>query len=78
MTVAIDGREIGRFIPSNGRFEWSREVPEARLEGRDDFILTVSVDKTFVLPSGSQGAGDVPASLAGRELGVGVTLLYFR
>jgi len=72
VTVSIDGRQIGRFTPEGGRFDRSYDVPERWLDGGRDFILTIAVDKTFV------PARVIPGSADERELGVGITLLYFR
>jgi len=72
ITIAIDGRVLEEFEPGRRDFERRYAVGKDRLGARKDFVLTVSVDKTF-LP-----AKAVPGSADGRELGVRISLIYFR
>jgi hypothetical protein len=72
ITIAIDGRTLEEFGPGRGDFERRYAVGKDWLGAGKDFILTVSVDRTFV------PAKTVPGSTDGRELGVGISLVYFK
>ena len=68
VAIAIDGRVLEEFGPGRGDFERRFAVAKDWLRWRKYFLLTISVDRTFVPP----GAPD------GRERGVAITLVYFK
>jgi len=68
VTVALDGRILEEFVPGPGDFERRYDVGKEMLGAGPDFILSISVDRTFV----PAGTGE------GRERGVGISLVYFR
>ncbi|HVP90831.1 MAG TPA: hypothetical protein VMS75_06395 [Terriglobales bacterium] len=72
VTVAIDGRTLDEFAPGTAPFEKRYAVSRDRLAGRRDFVLSIGVDRTFV------PARAVPGSRDERELGVRISLIYFR
>jgi hypothetical protein len=72
VTVSVAGRVLEEFVPGEGAFERSYAVKKEWLGGGTDFELVIGVDKTFVPAKTAPGASDE------RELGVKITLLYFR
>lgn len=72
VTVAIDGRTLEEFAPGAAPFERRYAVSRDLLAGRRDFVLSIAVDRTFV------PARLVPGSKDERELGVRISLIYFR
>lgn len=72
VTVSIDGRVLEEFALGPAAFEKRYSVGREWLGGRKDFVLAVAVDKTFV------PAKVVPGSTDERELGVRISLIYFR
>lgn len=72
VTVGIDGRILGEFVPGPGEFERRYAVHKDWLGDRKDFVLVIAVDRTFVPAKVTPGSGD------GRELGVRISLVYFR
>lgn len=72
ITIGIDARGLDEFSPGPGEFERSYRIGKDLLGARRDFILTIAVDRTFVPAKVTPGSGDT------RELGVRISLLYFR
>lgn len=72
VTFAVDGRTLEEFVPGAGPFEKRYTIGRDWLAGRRDFVLTISVDRTLV------PARVVPGSTDERELGVRISLIYFR
>jgi hypothetical protein len=72
VTVSIDGRVLEEFVLGPGPFEKRYAVSREWLGGRKDFVLAIAVDKTFV------PARVVAGSTDKRELGLRISLLYFR
>ena len=72
ITIGIDGRALDEFSPGAGEFERSYRIGKDRLGTRRDFILTIAVDRAFIPARVTPGSGDT------RELGVRISLLYFR
>jgi hypothetical protein len=72
ITVSIDGMSLETFAPDNGEFERHYTVKKEWLGTGKDFELVIAVDKTFV------PAKVIPGSSDERELGVRISLLYFR
>lgn len=72
VTIGIDGRVLEGFVPGRGDFERRYAVGKDWLGARKDFVLTISVDRTFV------PAKTVPGAADERELGVRISLIYFR
>lgn len=63
---------LDEFRPEGTVFEKSYRLSKEQMGTGRDFILTIAVDRTFV------PARTVPGSTDERELGIKVTLLYFR
>jgi hypothetical protein len=63
---------LDEFIPEEQSFEKTYTVKKEMLGEKDEFALTIAVDKTFV-PSKS-----LPQSIDHRELGCQVSFIYFR
>ena len=72
ITIKIDDTVLEEFVPEGREFEKSYPVRAQWLDGRKDFILSIGVDKTFV------PAKVIPGSTDKRELGVRISLIYFR
>ncbi|MGD1010789.1 MAG: hypothetical protein ABR951_11655 [Candidatus Aminicenantales bacterium] len=72
VTVSIDGKPLDEFAPGTGEFERHFTVRKEWLGDKDDFELVIGVDKTFVPARVTPGSNDQ------RELGVRISLLYFR
>jgi hypothetical protein len=72
ITLTLVGRTLDEFVPERPDFEKFYAVKKEWLGGRKDFLLTISVDKTFV------PAKTIPGSTDDRELGVRISLIYFR
>jgi len=68
----INDQTLDEFIPEELTFEKSYTVTTEMLGEKDEFTLTVAVDKTFV-PSKS-----LPGSKDERELGCAISFVYFR
>jgi len=68
ITIAIDGRVLEEFGPGPGDFERRYAVGKDMLGAGKDFLLSISVDRTFV----PAGAAD------GRDRGVMISLVYFK
>ncbi len=68
IAIAIDGRLLEEFGPGTGDFERRYPVGKDMLGAGKDFVLTISVNKTFV----PAGAADGP------ERGVRISLVYFK
>jgi hypothetical protein len=72
VTISIDGKPLEEFAPGRGEFERRYNVKKEWLGDKKDFELVIGVDKTFV------PARMTPGSKDERELGVRISLLYFR
>ncbi len=70
--IKIEDSVLDEFVPEGRDFEKSYPVRAQWLGTRKDFSLSISVDKTFV------PAKVIPGSKDRRELGVRISLLYFR
>jgi hypothetical protein len=68
----INDAVLDEFIPDDISFEKSYTVKKEMLGDKDEFILTVAVDKTFI-PSKV-----FPENKDERELGCQVSFIYFR
>ncbi len=68
----INDLVLDKFIPEESHFEKSYNIKKEMLGDRDEFILTVTSDKTFI------PAEIIPGATDKRELGVQVSFLYFR
>jgi hypothetical protein len=62
---------LDEFVPEGPFFEKTYTIKKELMGNRDEFILLVGVDKTFV------PARDIAGSSDGRELGVQIGLVYF-
>jgi hypothetical protein len=63
---------LDEFIPEESHFEKSYNIKKEMLGDREEFYLTIATDKTFV-PSKV-----IPDSTDERELGIQISLIYFR
>jgi hypothetical protein len=72
VTIGIDGRVLEEFRPESAEFEKRYLISKEWLGGRKDFVLVIAVDKTFVPAKTTPGSEDQ------RELGVPISLIYFR
>jgi hypothetical protein len=72
ITIRLAGRVIDEFTPEKPEFERFYEIKKDWLGEGKDFLLVIGVDKTFVPARVIPGSGDK------RELGVRISLLYFR
>jgi hypothetical protein len=72
ITISVAGRVVDEFTPDGNFFERRDAVKKEWLGERKDFLLDISVDKTFV------PARVIPGSNDTRELGVRISLVYFR
>jgi len=72
VTVGINGRVLDEFSPEESEFERSYVVGTEWISTGKDFLLSIAVDKTFV------PAKAVPGSRDERELGVRISLVYFK
>jgi hypothetical protein len=72
VTLSIDGRIMDQFSPDEPEFERSYVVGTEWVSADKDFILSIAVDRTFV------PAKVVPGSHDERELGVRISLVYFK
>lgn len=68
----INDLVLDKFIPEESHFDRSYNIKKEMLGDRDEFILTVTTDKTFIPADVIEGSTDK------RELGVQVSFLYFR
>lgn len=68
----INGLALDEFTPAEGLFEKSYKVQKEMLGDKDEFILSISVDKSFV------PAKVLSTSKDERELGLQVSFIYFR
>jgi len=72
VTISIDGKPLEEFAPGSGEFERHFTIRKEWLGGKKDFELAIGVDKTLVPAEVTPGSNDH------RELGVRISLLYFR
>ncbi len=63
---------LDEFIPEEGVFEKNYNIKQEMLGDRDEFILTITADKSFV------PAKIYPDSKDERELGLQISFIYFR
>ena len=68
----INDMVLDEFIPDEASFEKSYTVKKEMLGEKDEFTLTVAVDKTFI-PSKV-----FPQNIDQRELGCAISFIYFR
>ncbi|MCX6559308.1 MAG: hypothetical protein NTZ26_02215 [Candidatus Aminicenantes bacterium] len=72
ISFRINGLPFDEFIPQEAIFEKTYTIKKEMVGDKDEFILTIAVDKPFV------PAKVIPNSKDGRELGVMVGLIYYR
>jgi hypothetical protein len=72
VTISIAGRVLEEFAPGPGRFERSFKISKEWAGDGRDFVLAIAVDPTFVPAKVTPGSEDT------RELGVRISLVYFR
>jgi hypothetical protein len=70
--IKINDAVLDEFAPGDVTFEKSYDLKKDTLGEKDEFILTVAVDKTFI------PAKFYPQNKDERELGVQVSFIYFR
>jgi hypothetical protein len=63
---------LDEFVPAESVFEKSYNILEEMLGDKEEFYLTIEVDKTFV------PAKVFPDSTDERELGLQISFIYFR
>ena len=68
----INGLPFDEFIPEESVFEKTYTIKKEMIGDKDEFILTISVDKPFV------PAKVMPQSKDDRELGLMIGLIYYR
>jgi hypothetical protein len=68
----INDTVLDEFTPSSSAFDKTYRIKKEALGDKDDFVLTIGVDKTFVPGKIFPQAGDQ------RELGAQVSFIYFR
>jgi hypothetical protein len=68
----INDQVLDEFVPESTSFEKSYNIKEDMLGDKDEFYLTISVDKTFT------PAEVFPDSEDQRELGIQISFIYFR
>lgn len=72
ISFKINDLTLAEFIATDNVFEKSFTIKKEMLGDKDEFYLTVGVDKTFV------PAKIIPNSKDERDLGIQVSLIYFR
>lgn len=72
ISFKINDLVLEEFVPGETTFEKSYTVKKEMLGEKDEFTLTVSVDKTFI-PSKA-----IPQNKDERELGCQISFVYFR
>lgn len=72
ISFKINDLTLVEFIATDNVFEKSYTIKKEMLGDKDEFYLTVGVDKTFV------PAKIIPNSKDERDLGIQVSLIYFR
>jgi hypothetical protein len=72
ITFKINDLTLDEFIATDNVFDKSYNIKKEMLGEKDEFNLTVSVDKSFA------PAKVIPNSKDERELGIQVSLIYFR
>jgi hypothetical protein len=68
----INDLVLDEFVMDQGVFEKSYPLKKEQLGDKDEFILTIAVDKPFI------PAKSIPDSKDDRELGLQIGLIYFR
>ena len=68
----VNDLAFDEFIPSEPLFDKSYQVKKEMLGDKDEFVLTIAVDRSFI-PSKA-----IPWSKDDRELGLQVSFIYFR
>jgi len=72
ITFKINELTLDEFIAQEPLFDKSYEIKKEMLGDKDEFILTIAVDKPFI------PAKMIPNSKDERELGLQVSFVYFR
>jgi hypothetical protein len=72
ITFKINGLPFDEFVPAEAVFEKTYPITKEMVGDKDEFILTISVDKPFV------PAKSLPQSTDPRELGIQIGLIYYR
>ncbi len=72
ITFKINDLVLDEFVPEPGIFEKSYAIKKEQLGDKDEFSLTISVDKPFIPAKFIAGSKD------DRQLGIQVGLVYFR
>jgi hypothetical protein len=68
----INDTLLDEFVPSENTFDKTYQIKKEMLGDKDDFVLTIGTDKTFV------PAKVFPQVSDQRELGAQISLIYFR
>ena len=68
----INDMVLDEFVPEESYFERSYNIKKEMLGDKDEFILTIQTDKTFI------PAKVIPNSKDERELGLQISFIYFR
>ena len=68
----INELTLDEFIPQESHFEKSYNIKNEMLGKGEQFVLTISTDKTFI------PAEAIPKSKDPRELGLQISFIYFR
>jgi len=68
----INDQVLDEFIPEESHFERSYNIKKEMLGDKDEFVLTIATDKTFI------PAQVIPNSQDKRELGLQISFVYFR
>ncbi len=72
LSFKINGLPFDEFVPEDANFEKTYTIKKEMVGDKDEFILTIGVDKPFV------PAKSMPDSKDERELGVMIGLIYYR
>ncbi len=72
ITLMINDLPLDEFLPESDIFEKSYSIKKEQLGSKDEFTLKISVDKPLI------PAQHIPGSKDSRELGIQVSMLYFR
>lgn len=72
VSFKINGLPFDEFIPAEAIFEKTYTIKKEMVGDKDEFILTISVDKPFI------PAKVMPQSKDDRELGLMIGLIYYR
>ena len=72
LSFKINDTLVDEFVANQDFFEKSYAIKKEQLGDKDEFVLTISVDKPFI------PAKVIPNSKDDRELGVQISFIYFR